>query len=172
MTRNYRYATDRLLLDEWHSLSTKDWPDQNLVDFVKQTLTEKVTAALPPAWQGEYSIARAHQWISERDKESTTLLAIDKKQEYAIGLVILFEDEDKNSIRLGYLLNESAWGQGYASELINGLVQWCEINGISSLTGGVERDNTASRRVLEKCGFQEDAKLAESGEQTFSIQFA
>ena len=53
-------------------------------------------------------------------------------------------------VRLGYLLAENAWGKGFASELIEGFVDWCRgQEAITSLAGGVEADNAASRRVLE-----------------------
>jgi ribosomal-protein-alanine N-acetyltransferase len=70
--------------------------------------------------------------------------------------MILFESEREKSGRcvpIGYLLAESAWGQGYASELLEGFVDWCTTADISSVIGGVARENVASRRVLEKNGF-------------------
>lgn len=172
MSRNYRFTTDRLLVNEWHSLNSNEWPNQNLVEFVQQTMTEGVTHSLPPAWQGAYSTERAQQWIRERDEEGTTLLAVDKAQNEAIGLIILFESDKGRELRLGYMLNESSWGKGYASELIGGLVEWCRYNGVKSVTGGVERNNIASRRVLEKSGFQEDANAINASEQMFSIHFS
>ena len=61
-------------------------------------------------------------------------------------------------VRLGYLLAEDAWGQGYASELVEGFVRWCRQHPpIASIAGGVARDNVASVRVLTKNGFQRDS---------------
>ncbi len=73
-------------------------------------------------------------------------------------------------MRLGYLLAERAWGKGIASELIRGLVEWCRKSGIASIVGGVERNNIASRRVLEKNGFVCDASTKNSPEQMFELK--
>lgn len=163
------FETERLLVKEWHSLSASDWPQQDLAHVVMTTLTEPVTRSLPPSWQGSYSKERASQWIQERDdEEGATLLAIDKSTRQPIGLMILFESQSETDngcidVRLGYLLAEAAWGKGFATELVTGFVSWCHNqSSIASIAGGVERDNLASIRVLEKTGFQ----LVTSGTET------
>ena len=74
------------------------------------------------------------------------------------------------SLRLGYMLAESSWGKGLASELVRGVVEWCENKDVASVTGGVERDNIASRRVLEKCGFVCEPGMEKAAEQLFVLQ--
>ena len=123
-----------------------------------ELLTEPVTRHLPPAWAGPYPIDRARRWIAERDEESPTLLAVERSTGRAAGLVIVFESplgaDDLISVRLGYLLAERLWGQGLATELVGGLVEWCQTQpGIDSLVGGVAPANQGSRRVLERLGF-------------------
>ncbi len=166
--RNYRFTTTRLLVDEWQSLSESDWPLQDISATVRATLSATVTQSLPPHWQGPYDDARARQWIEDRNAEGTTLLAIDTANRAAIGMIILFEEN--GHLRLGYMLRESAWGVGYASELIAGFVAWCRRHDVLSVTGGVEHTNVASRRVLEKCGFTALAKAQASSEQLFRIE--
>ena len=140
-------------------------------------LTEPVTRSLPVAWQGGYTRERALAWIEERDKEGTTLLVVDKSTNEAVGLMILFETDAEDAaegieVRLGYLLSEPAWGRGLASELIEGFVGWCRGQAaLSSLVGGVERDNPASRRVLEKNGFQLVEGEVSGAEQLFRLRF-
>ena len=74
--------------------------------------------------------------------------------------MILFETEGESNagieVRLGYLLAETAWGSGLASELVCGFVDWCRRQEIASIVGGVGSENIASRRVLEKNGFTRD----------------
>ncbi len=116
-----------MLVEEWHSLSSSEWHRQELAPLVAELLTEPVTRALPPPWQGTYEIERARDWIADRDAEGTTLLIIDKATCRAIGLMILFElrEDDPSTdadVRLGYLLAETTWGQGFASELVAGFV--------------------------------------------------
>jgi len=162
------FETNRLRIKEWHSLSRDDG---ELARVVAGILTGPVTRSLPTTWQGGYTVKRARAWIEERDNEGTTLLVVEKSTGQAIGLMILFEiDADsfpgEIEVRIGYLLSESAWGQGYATELVRGFVGWCrEYTKIRSLVGGVERDNAASARVLEKSGFQSVQDEAEIGHQ-------
>ncbi len=153
---NYAYSTERLIIAPWHSLSADQWPAQDLSAAVINILTPAVTETLPPFWQGEYTVERAKTWIGERDNEAVVLLAVETSSASAVGIVILFEsgsDQSGIDLRLGYMLCEESWGKGLATELINGLVNMARGNCIKSVTGGVEKNNFASRIVLEKCGF-------------------
>ena len=171
VTHTCFYETERMEIAGWHSFPASTYDPERLPVDVAGILTERVTASLPPQWHGDYSLSRAASWIAERDAEGTTLLALDKKTSQAIGFMILFETnsvEAQVELRLGYLLAESSWGRGFATEMLSGLIQWCRTqSSIRSIVGGVARDNPASRRVLEKLGFQ----LAHSsqGEDIFEI---
>ena len=154
-----KFETERLLVNEWHSTNSSDWRHRELGGLVAAMLTEPVTRTLPDSWQGPYSLERAREWVNDRDEEGTTLLVIDKSTRHCVGLMILIAALDQDSdggmeLRLGYLLSESAWGKGIASELVEGFVGWCRGQAqISSIAGGVGLDNPASGRVLEKSGF-------------------
>lgn len=171
------FETERLLVKEWHALSSRDWQQQDLASVVATMLTEPVTRSLPASWQGSYTVERARKWIEERDREGTTLLVVDKSAKQAVGFMILFETDAENGgdgieVRLGHLLSESAWGQGFASELVRGFVSWCRKQAsISSIAGGVARENTPSKRVLEKNGFRLEQHEDESvqDEQLFRL---
>ena len=138
---------------EWRSIPKAEWSQEELAAIVARILTPKVTESLPQNWQGFYSLERAKGWVTERDAEGVNLLVIEKNTQTAMGFIILSGNDSFKDLRLGYLLAESSWGQGYASELIQGFVEWCRENAISSVTGGVAKGNIASRRVLEKSGF-------------------
>ena len=161
------FETSHLLIQEWHSLTSEEWVEQDLAPVVAAMLTAPVTRSLPPGWQGFYTEERARQWIEERDQEGTTLLVMEQPERTPVGLMILFETQDENArgveLRLGYLLAESAWGRGLATELLRGFVAWCKKNDITSVVGGVERENLASQRVLEKAGFICDSGEGEGG---------
>lgn len=143
LCKSCSYGTERLIVKEWHSLSTDEWTAQDLAVVVESMLTPGVTRSLPEAWHGEYTLERAREWVQERDREGATLLVVERSSRMPVGLVILFEidheDDDSAEVHLGYLLAESAWGLGLASELICGLVECCRTAGVASLVGGVER---------------------------------
>jgi RimJ/RimL family protein N-acetyltransferase len=175
--KSCRYETSRLLVGEWHRASAGDSGRYDLAEVVAGMLTESVTQSLPPGWQGSYDRHRAQSWIEDRDLEGTTLLVVSKSTALPIGIVILSEsareDDAKVDFRIGYLLSESSWGQGLASELLQGLVDWCRQSPVNSVIGGVERRNVASQRVLEKSGFFCDQASADSdvGELMYELRF-
>ncbi|MGA7488034.1 MAG: GNAT family N-acetyltransferase [Xanthobacteraceae bacterium] len=62
---------------------------------------------------------------------------------------------DGEQPEVGYWLGVAFWGQGYATEAVRAVIDHAfgEL-GCERLTGGARVSNPASRRVLEKCGFQ------------------
>jgi RimJ/RimL family protein N-acetyltransferase len=62
-------------------------------------------------------------------------------------------DVDEGS--LGYWIDRSAWGQGYAYEAASAVVRFArERVGLLKLTAGRAYDNPASGRILCKLGFR------------------
>jgi RimJ/RimL family protein N-acetyltransferase len=56
---------------------------------------------------------------------------------------------------LGYWLGVNYWGQGYATEALHAVIDYAFTDlGHDALSAGARVTNPASRRVLEKCGFQ------------------
>jgi [ribosomal protein S5]-alanine N-acetyltransferase len=53
----------------------------------------------------------------------------------------------------GYVLARDAWGVGYATEALHGVVSLAPAIGVHRLYALCHPDHPASRRVLEKCGF-------------------
>jgi RimJ/RimL family protein N-acetyltransferase len=56
---------------------------------------------------------------------------------------------------LGYWLGAAYWGKGYATEAVRALIDYAfGALGHDALHAGARVSNPASRRVLQKCGFQ------------------
>ena len=65
---------------------------------------------------------------------------------------LMLQDETPE---LGYWLGVPYWGKGYATEALHALIDYAFTDlGHNALQAGARVTNPASRRVLEKCGFQ------------------
>ncbi|MCL1995735.1 MAG: GNAT family N-acetyltransferase [Defluviitaleaceae bacterium] len=68
------------------------------------------------------------------------------------------ESSDSATWSIGYAVHKDYWGNGYAIEMVNALIDFARNNGISVITAPVAQKNAASNRVLEKCGFHVDGE--------------
>ena len=59
----------------------------------------------------------------------------------------------------GYVLARDAWGQGYATEALTAMVEVAAKAGVIRLYALCHADHAASRRVLEKGGFECEGRL-------------
>lgn len=59
----------------------------------------------------------------------------------------------------GYVLAKDAWGAGYATEALGGVVAVAAETGLRRLYALCHPDHPASRRVLEKCEFTREGLL-------------
>lgn len=155
------FETERMTVGEWSGLEVHEASDARRNGFIAALMTDAVTRDLPPGWQGPYGADRVMAWLAERQSESTVLFAADRSNCRPVGLVLLSEfaaEQGHIDVRLGYMIAEEHWGEGLASELVEGLTDWCRANGsVQRLVAGVARDNVASARVLRKNGFELDA---------------
>lgn len=149
------FETDRLSVGPWHEVAAR--LDVDLARVVSEMLTVRTTVALPESWRGDHTVESTRVWVSDRDSDSSMLLITESASHQPVGLLVLAEVPLSGpgvDLRIGYLFAERAWGQGLASELVSGLIEWARTQPrIRRLTGGADPANRASVRVLEKCGF-------------------
>ena len=75
------------------------------------------------------------------------------------------------SVEIGYGIKEEHQGQGYATEAVNAAVMWAfEQSGVTRVEAETEPDNSASQRVLEKCGFVPSGIIGEEGPRFIRTQ--
>jgi RimJ/RimL family protein N-acetyltransferase len=103
-----------------------------------------------------YKLADAKDWISAlaaRAGETTFLITL--KNRSIIGACGIDVRDDEPTPEIGYWLGRPHWGHGYATEAIRALIDHAFTDlDHSALLAGARVTNPASRRVLEKCGFQ------------------
>ena len=157
LSQNCLFKTNRVSILNWNFIESQTEFKNSTADSVLKIMTPNVTKALPDDWQKLDTTKKANNWIVERKKDSNFYSITITETNEIIGFLFLYENneiKESNELRLGYLLTESIWGKGIGSELIKGLVKYCNDSKITkSISGGVEKNNIGSIKVLEKNGF-------------------
>jgi RimJ/RimL family protein N-acetyltransferase len=101
-----------------------------------------------------YKLADAEAFISGANKgaaDAAFLITLRGKTVIgACGVTTLDRQAE-----LGYWLGVPYWGQGYATEALHAVIDFAFTDlAHEALNAGARVTNPASRRVLEKCGFQ------------------
>jgi RimJ/RimL family protein N-acetyltransferase len=100
-----------------------------------------------------YAIADAEQFIASvnlLDGEATFVVTLD-----AMPIGVCGVEPREGGPEIGYWIGVSHWGQGYATEAVRALIDHAFTDlAHETLQAGTRVSNPASRRVLEKCGFQ------------------
>src|SRR6516164_9806811 len=101
-----------------------------------------------------YRMSDALEWI-------TSVTAEEGKQTFLITLAGMpigacgIDLRDGPTPELGYWVGAPYWGQGFATEAARAVIDHAFADlGHDALQAGARVSNPASRRVLEKCGFQ------------------
>ncbi len=104
-----------------------------------------------------YTIEMARNWIQYvRDNEEGHRFAIATNKE-AIGEIgiVIQPDVHCYSAEIGFWIGEQYWGQGLMTKAVSWMVNYCfEEHGLKRIFADVMEYNTASQKVLQKCGFE------------------
>lgn len=96
-----------------------------------------------------------HSWGAGSDYSYSIRL---KNGGVLIGSIGALNDQGK--IQLGYAVSPGHWGKGYTTEACSRMLSILQtIGGVYRIGTFVDAENTASVRVLTKCGFVEEARL-------------
>ena len=69
-----------------------------------------------------------------------------------------------HQVELGYVLGRAHWNRGYMTEAARALIDWALAqDGVYRVWASADVDNTASARVLEKCGMRHEGVLRRFG---------
>jgi RimJ/RimL family protein N-acetyltransferase len=100
-----------------------------------------------------YSLADAKEWIGSVRRSGEENFVITVAGEIVGGCGCHHHRDGTPEI--GYWLGVPFWGNGYATEAARALIDHVfDTHGHAMLAAGARISNPASRRVLEKCGFQ------------------
>ena len=101
-----------------------------------------------------YKLADAEAFIEHVTRGGDELALVITRDDEPIGACGLAQ-LDGPTPDLGYWLGAPYWGNGYATEAARAVIDYAfTALGHEALQAGARVTNPASRRVLEKCGFQ------------------
>lgn len=170
----YRFTTQRLSVFSWHDVLADQAARASLESELGEILTQEVLEHLPPPLQLKGGASSISDWIDARAAESEVHLLEDLLTSDLLGLLILAEgasDSERTELHIGYLFAKHAWGQWYASEMLVGLCSVVGQIGSARLVGGVDTQNQASARVLQKAGFELNPELSSSDTDMYVREF-
>jgi RimJ/RimL family protein N-acetyltransferase len=101
-----------------------------------------------------YRTADAQDFISTANVGNEMVLLITQQNGAVMG-ACGFIQIDRHPPEIGYWLGVKFWGKGYATEAVRALIDHAFTDlDCDALQAAARVTNPASRRVLEKCGFQ------------------
>ncbi|NVO12900.1 MAG: GNAT family N-acetyltransferase [Rhodoplanes sp.] len=102
-----------------------------------------------------YGLGDAEDWIASTNLDSRDETFLIARRDGTVMGACGLEWRNGHSPEIGYWLGARYWGQGFATEAVRALVDHAFADhGYNALQAGARTSNPASRRVLEKCGFQ------------------
>lgn len=118
-----------------------------------------------PPWTDRSRATTFVEKCRQMETEGTgTRVALDRLSDGTfVGWISFHEwNAEFRSASLGYVLAESAWGHGYATEAARALLIWAfSTLDLNRVQAEADTRNAASARVLEKLGFVREGTLRE-----------
>ena len=81
------------------------------------------------------------------------LIAELKETKERIGTCSFIPSEDGTSFDIAYCVHKSQWRKGFATEMVQGMMDYAKAHGAKKMTVCVDKKNVASNAVVKKFGF-------------------
>ena len=156
------FESERLLL---RPLAETDWDlgielltDPAVMKYVGGAVTRKrVIEQMPVVTRrcagGAIGIWCVIEKATELKLGTSVLLPLPVDEDDTNWDLVAGDDLPDGEIEIGYILRPSAWGKGYATEAATRLLTFAfEETPLEEIVATTDTENTASQRVLEKCG--------------------
>lgn len=113
---------------------------------------------------GEYLMDEAMETVSDEylreieqlgnDEECCYLIAEAKETRERIGTCSFIPGEDGTVYDIAYCVHKSFWRQGYATEMVGGMIGWAREQGAKKVTILIFSENPGSNAIARKFGFR------------------
>ena len=139
-------------------ITLRDYTDSDILPIFSLLNNARVAKWLSPRIPFPYTLPDAEWWVTTGCRDGiNSAIELDGDFVGAIG-VSPGRFEHARSAEIGYWVGEPHWGRGVATEAVSMMTdQVFDTTDIVRICATVFSDNTASIRVLEKCGYQREA---------------
>ncbi len=147
------HRSDRLFL---RPIWPEDWPGI-FFGIADQEIVRNLASA-PWPYSEDYARSFAARKIEPHEPRFLITTAQNAEVIGCIGLD-LNDDEQDNTIELGYWIARKHWGHGFATEAGNAVIRVAKTLGYKRIVAEHFLDNPASGKVLKKLGFSSTGKI-------------
>jgi len=148
----FTLETRRLFL-RWPRM--KDAPQ--LVGLAGERAIADMTATIPHPFTlkaAEERVLRGRA-LNHSGEGLSLVLSLRARPHELVGLIGVSPHGEEAALDLGYLLGRAYWGQGFATEAAQGMLDAAFLySHAGAVTASIRVGNAPSRKVLERCGFQ------------------
>lgn len=164
---------------ELQECTLRGWEYGDVNSLVRHANRREIARYLRDSFPHPYTHEDAEEWVTLAGAtypQTDFAIVVDDIVVGGVG----FEtktDVFRKSAEIGYWLSERYRGRGICTSAVRALVPWgFETRGFERIYAGVFSNNPASMRVLEKAGFEREARLKraiyKNGEVLDEIIFA
>ena len=143
-------TTDRLVLTP---------PRHEDAEAIAAVVNDRRIAEMAMSIPYPYGIEDAHRWIEERGAPKHPALGKylmwTKGARKLVGACGIVEIPEERETHIGYWIGVPFWGKGFATEAAHRIIDHAfTATDMTEISAACRVTNPASRRVIEKCGFQ------------------
>lgn len=138
----------------------RPWRGEDIPALVRIADNPRIAASMRDGFPHPYTPADAAHFITQVAADERALILAIEYDGAPVGSIGVhpFDDVYRHTGEIGYWLAEPFWGKGIVPAAVRALLPVAfDRFSLQRLQAGVFSTNTASMRVLEKCGFVREA---------------
>lgn len=141
-------------------VNLRTYKDEDIAKLIRYLNDPVTTRHLTSAIPQPYTQSDAEYWVRHQSREIGAQAIEWEGQLVGDISVVTGNFEKAYCAEIGYWLGREFWGRGIATEVLTLVSQYLLTHtAVVRITAQVFVGNTASCRVLEKCGFIQEARL-------------
>lgn len=157
--------SEKIIIASNQDVALRELMDSDMEKLAGYANNEKVSVNLRDGFPKPYTLDDAKRFKKMVDDQNPkTFFAIEYNGLYA-GNISLSPGSDvyRKSAEIGYFIGEPFWNKGIVTKAVHLITDWGFNNlDIVRIHTGIFEYNTASQRVMEKCGFTREAVFRKS----------